>query len=77
MPGVFSMSKEPTTEQVEQLNSFAQQMADDQPQPYQDAHAEVTSAISNMDNPPNYTTEQIEEALELSGQGADNGPESE
>lgn len=68
-------SNQPTPKQIEQLKQYAQNLANDQPMPYHVANEEVKGAIQNMGNPPNYSQDDIDKALSLSGLGPDNATE--
>jgi hypothetical protein len=59
-------------EQMEDLNNFVRDSITEGGTvkvPYHVAHEEVVSAISSLDNPPPYTSEQIDATLDNNGVG--------
>lgn len=64
-----SPNTEANSKQMKELDTYVKAMKDDGPMPYHEAQAELTAAISNMDNPPSYTKEQIDTVLGKNGMG--------
>ena len=56
-----------TEQQMQMLSDYVGGM--ESPLPYHEAHAEVTAAMSVLDNPPNFTDEQISGVLGDHGMG--------
>jgi len=66
-------SSKPTEKELKMLLDAAKEIHDNDPAvSYPDAHEELTERISSMENPPNYSSQDITIALTKNGIGPSN-----